>query len=253
MYTELAAVDRTMRILDLLASHPDGMGVTELADRLDLTKANVSRILSTLEAGGYVSQDPRSLLFTLTWRLVAMAYRYADALPLEETAKPILAELATRTGELTQLAVVQNDGMLFVAKVDGNRTLRVASMLGRRAPLHATAVGKVWLASLPEARVMALLDREMKAYTAHTITEPVKLIQELREVAARGYAIVREEINASVAAVAVPVPPDGRPVQAAIVIAVPAFEATPERIEELRAATVNAARDLADRLPPSIR
>jgi DNA-binding IclR family transcriptional regulator len=254
MYTGLAAVERTMLILELLSSNPGGLGVTELCDRLDLQKAIVSRVLSTLEEGGYVVQDHRTRLFTLTWRLVALAYRYADALPLEDLAKPILRELAGQTGELVQLAVVQNDELIFVAKVDGAKPLRVASMLGRSAPLHATAVGKVWLASLPENRALQLLTkRGLTPITNTTITDAVRLIEDLREVREKGYALAREEVNQSVVGLAVPVAAPGSPVHAALVVAIPAFEATPERLEEIRVASVSAARALADRLPPSHR
>jgi DNA-binding IclR family transcriptional regulator len=254
MYSELAAVDRTMRILELLASNSGGLSVTELSDRLDLHKANVSRILSTLEAGGYVHQDTHTQSFTLTWRVVALAYRYADALPLEEAAKPVLQRLADQTGELVQLAVVQHDELIFVAKVEGAKPLRVASMLGRSAPLHATAVGKAWLASLPEEKVIQLIGkRGLAPITTTTITDISKLVTQLRQIREQGYAVVWEEVNQSVVGLAVPVAAASGQVYACLVVALPAFEATPGRLEEIRSATAAAADHLADRLPPSYR
>ena len=249
MDSELAAVKRTMRILELLADHPEGMGVTELAAQLAVNKASVSRILATLQKAGYVSQDERTRLFSLGWRLVALAYRFADSLPLEEAARPVLRELAQKTGELVQLAVVDGEELLFVAKAEGARPLRVASMLGKAAPLHATAVGKVWLASLPEARVLEILARKgMPRITEHTITDPMRLLEELRQVRAQGYALAREEVNPTVVGVAAAVPPDGPAVRAALVVAIPAFEATEARIGELAAACRQAAGTLAARL-----
>jgi DNA-binding IclR family transcriptional regulator len=93
----------------------------------------------------------------------------------------------------------------------------------------------------------------MPAYTPRTITDPIALMEHLKTVRAQGYALALEEINPSVVGLAVAVPPSGRAVQAALIIAIPAFEATPERLETLRLACTDGARTLGDRLLPSSR
>jgi DNA-binding IclR family transcriptional regulator len=111
--------------------------------------------------------------------------------------------------------------------------LKVASMVGQKAPFHATAVGKFWLASLSNQEVSSVIAKTgMKAYTSSTITDLDTLLKDLAVVRKRGYAIANEEINAEVVAAGVPIILDGV-VVASLVVAAPHFKMTPERIEEL--------------------
>ncbi|MCL6624969.1 MAG: IclR family transcriptional regulator [Alicyclobacillus shizuokensis] len=245
----MLAVIRTMQLLDALVQAPDGMGVMELANALKIHKADVSRILSTLQDMGYVIQDERTDRFTVSFKFVAMALRYKDHTELEDIVQPVLAELVRQTGESVQFAVEQNRELIYVERMDGTKPLRVASMLGLSAPLHATAAGKVWLASLPTEEVVALMkERGMEAVTEHTITDLDALLRELAQVRQQGYAVSREEVNPTVFGLAVPVHDRKGMVRAAVVVTLPMYEATGERIDAVKSRAMKAAGILTEQL-----
>lgn len=155
----MLAVTRTMQILNELASSKDGLGVLELSKSLNIHKADVSRILSTLASMNYVTQQGDDLKYRLNFKFVAMALKFQNKVQLDDIVHSPLEDLARQTGELVQFAIEQNEEMIFVDKVEGVKPLRVASMLGQSAPLHATAVGKVWLASLSREKVLCLMEQ----------------------------------------------------------------------------------------------
>jgi len=245
----MLATSRTMALLDALANSSSPIGVIELSHALQIHKADVSRILSTLEQTGYVIRNMETAKYTLSFKFIAMALRFRDETRLEDVVRPVLLDLVRTTGESVQFAIQQNGDMIYVEKEEGIKSLRVASMLGRTAPLHATAAGKVWLSSLPEAEAVALLEkRGMPLITSNTITNLADFLEELRHVRERGYAVSREEVNPAVFALAAPVYDRKASVQGALVITLPMYEANQERVETVRVAVMQHADILAERL-----
>ncbi|WCK52338.1 IclR family transcriptional regulator [Aneurinibacillus sp. Ricciae_BoGa-3] len=235
-YSSLAAVERTLQVIEILIGKVDGVSVTEIVNESGLSKSMVSRILTTLKGTGYVEQDARTRFYKLSLGYISTVYRHINALEIEDIFYPLLERLAERTGELIQLTLVKEDGIYFVAKVEGSNPLKIATMLGRKAPLHATAAGKIWLASLSDEEVMNVIWRTgLKAFTEKTITTPNALLEEIAKIRQKGYSIANEEINEDIIAIAVPIY-DHRmrsKVIASIVVAAPKFKMNSARIEEL--------------------
>ena len=192
----VASLSRAIRALEAFSNHPGGIGLTPLSAQLGYGKASLSKILSTLEREGFVRCDPATSRFHLSWRLLALAYGYAERVGIPDLCTPILQALADETGELVQLGVVEGADVLFVAKAEGSdRRLRMVSLVGAVAPLHATASGKLWLASLPDAEAAALLARHaLPRLASRTMTSRSRVLAHLRQVRARGYAIADEEL-----------------------------------------------------------
>jgi IclR family acetate operon transcriptional repressor len=109
-------------------------------------------LLASLQNDGYVIRDEATDSFRLGLCFAAIALWHIDNLGISDLCQPVLRGLAIRTGELIQLAIVQNEQMIYVAKAEGQQRIRVLSLVGRTAVLHASSAGKVWLASLPEIR-----------------------------------------------------------------------------------------------------
>lgn len=232
-YSSLAAVERTLQVIECLVGEVHGVSVTELVNRTDLSKSMVSRILTTLHENGYIEKDSQTRYYKLSFHFMSLVHRHINCLGLNDIFYPMMEQVANKTGELVQLAVVKQDGIFFIQKIDGIHPLRVGSMLGSRASFHATAAGKVWLASLPNEEVLKIISKaEMNAYTEHTITQVDRLLQDLELVRKRGYAIANQEQNRSVIAVGVPIK-ISEMVVAMLVVAVPHFSMSEERIEEL--------------------
>jgi DNA-binding IclR family transcriptional regulator len=235
-YSALATVDRTFKIIEVLIGEVNGLSVTDIVHKTGIDKSTVSRILITLKEAGYVEVDDNSRFNRLSYKFLSLTYKHIRDLGVEEIVYPFLEKLSQRTGELVQLAVVTEHGPYFIAKVEGRSALKVASMLGERAPYHATAIGKMVLASLSNSEVLRLIGGEkLKKYTDKTITDIEVLLGELNKIRERGYSIADEEINKDIIAVALPIydNSNSKRLLASVVFASPNFKMNPERIEEL--------------------
>ncbi|WP_185805327.1 IclR family transcriptional regulator [Bacillus canaveralius] len=235
-YSALASVDRTFKVIEVLIGEVNGLSVTEIVHKTGLDKSAVSRILITLKDAGYVEVDDRTRLNRLSFKFLSLTYKHIREMGIEDIFYPFLEKLSERTGELIQLAVVTENGLFFIAKVEGKNTLKVASMLGEHAAYHATAVGKMALANLPNSKVIRVLGGEqLPKYTENTITDIETLFEELEKIRREDYAIANEEINKDIIAVGLPIYSNDEPrrLLAAIAIAAPNFKMDRDRINEI--------------------
>ena len=241
-------------MLTLLGSRPQGMTASEIVVELGVEKSIVSRILASLQRDGYVTRDPVTDLFRLGLKFVAIAFRYIESLGVYDICMPELGRLADETGELVQLAVVDRDGMTYVAKAEGNQRIRVFSQLGREAVLHASTVGKIWLASLPEDAALAVaLKAGLAPLAKNTIRSVDALREELAKVRSQGFALLDEELFDGGSAVGVPIK-DQRfgTVLGAIVLAGPTFRLPRERLVGIVPMLTAAADRLTAVWPPDL-
>jgi DNA-binding IclR family transcriptional regulator len=157
----------------------------------------------------------------------------------------VLQALADETDELVQLALVEGDHVLFVAKAEGpGQSLRMVPLVGVVAPTHATASGKVWLASLPEAEAVRVIQRQgLPRVTSRTITSRGRLLAELRRVRRDGYAVTDGELAEEGRAIAVPILHGGA-VVGAVAVSGPSFRLTLPRLQQLAPRVRQAAREL---------
>lgn len=234
-YSTITAIQRTLGVLERLATARQGLSVTELAEALGLNKATVFRILASLQSAGYVEQDALSQRYRLTLKIASLAFALLDTMGFEDICQPYLDELARETGELVQLAVVQGHDMVFVAKAEGHQRVKVVPLLGRRVALHASAGGKVWLASLPEdTAIRIVLSHGLPRLTSRTLTTVGALLQEWERVRRQGYATVVQEYWDDVNSVGAPVRAGrSQQVVAAVSVAGPASRFTEERLHQL--------------------
>jgi IclR family acetate operon transcriptional repressor len=159
-----------------------------------------------------------------------------------------LRTAANETGELIQLAIVQNEQMIYVAKAEGKQRIRVLSLVGRAAVLHASTAGKVWLASLPENQALALsLKNGLERFTSRTISSVDELRAELRRVKKNQYATVEEELIEGASAVGVPVWDRlGGRVLGAVVLSGPAYRLPRKRLVTLAPKLAELAKQLTE-------
>lgn len=246
----VASVARAMRVLEAFAGHPEGLALSGLAADLGYGKASLSKILGTLEREGFVRQDPLTDRFLLTSRLLALAFGHAERVGVAALCLPVLQALADETDELAQLAVVERDEVWYVAKAEGRgRQIRMLPLVGTAAPVHATAAGKAWLASLPEGAAAARLTRQgLARFTPRTITARVRLLRELGEVRRSGYAIVDEELVEGGRAVAAAIACGGR-VVGAVALSGPSFRLSVDDLRRLAPRVRRAAAELGATWP----
>ena len=244
---KVQSLDRALEILRLLGSEPE-MRVTDLARRLEVHKSTVFRLLSTLQEHGLVEQNPTTEKYRLGYGLVRLAGAVVAELDLARASRSVLEELATRTGETVNLAILQGDQVVNIDQIAAPNLVVNVNWVGKQTPLHATSNGKVLLAYLSEDERRRLLDRSLPRLTPRTITDPRILEKQLHRVVTDGYAFTLEELELGLNAVAAPVyAADGR-VQAAVSVAGPSYRVTPQRLSDLGEMTKDAAAAISRRM-----
>jgi IclR family acetate operon transcriptional repressor len=245
----IESVARALQILESLSDLPRGATLGMLIDTTGIEKSSVSRVLSTLEEVGYVVRDPTGDVFRVTLRFAAMALRQIERAGLLEACTPALQHLADETGELVQLAVVTDDRPLYVAKAVGGHRIQAQPLIGTAAVLHASAAGKLYLASLNEERALQLaLGDGLRKITRQTITTASALQKALRRIREQGFATIEGELSEDLNAIAVPVihSTSGQMI-AAIVVTGPAYRLSPRELVRLvkpAAASAEALREV---------
>lgn len=194
---------KALRVLEALAAKEAPRGVTEIADELGLTKANGHRLLRTLLAAGYVSQDDASKRYRLSLKLWQLGITALDRLDLTDAVRPDLRALADAADESVQLAVMEGDSVVYIDKADSRHALRATTQVGSRVHPYCVSTGKALLAFSDGA-----LDRltfPLAAFTPATITTRDRLERELAAVRRRGYAVNRGEWRQGIWGVAAPI------------------------------------------------
>lgn len=244
------SVDRALDILESFDYHEEELGVTELAQKLNLHKNNVFRLLATLEVRGYIEQDKKSGNYRLGIKTFEIASVFLHHLGLRRQARPILEDLVSRCDETSYLAVVDGAEVIYVLMEETTQTVRIVPRLGRRLPVHCTAAGKAQLAFESADRLDAIFkDHPLRKMTEKTITDPQAFRKHLREVAALGYAVDDEEYEPGVRCLAAPVKDYSHKVVASLGMSGPVSRFSLERIEkELVPLVKEAAGKLSERL-----
>jgi IclR family transcriptional regulator, pca regulon regulatory protein len=178
--------------------------LSEVAASTGVTRATARRFLLTLARLGYVRTDGR--FFSLTPRVLELGYAYLSSLSLPEVAEPHLEALVAEVNESSSVSVLDGEDVVYVARVPVSRIMTVAISVGTRFPAYATSMGRVLLAGLPEAELDAYLSKvDLARLTAKTVASPSALRSELAKVRAQGFALVDQELEEGLRAVAAPI------------------------------------------------
>lgn len=242
------SVVRALSLLRAVGMSDRPMSLTDLAREAGLHPATAHRLLRTLVDTGFVYQDPESAYYSIGDAFLSLAYVQRHRLALPDIARPVLQQLVAETGETAGLAVVDGERTLVIARELSPHPLRVHAPVGGHGPLHATAVGLVLLAHLPEPVVERILSRPLQAFTDKTTTDPELLRDRLERVRRDGFAVAVEEYAEGVATIAAPVRNARMEVVAGISISGPYQRLAPPRMESLIAAVRKGAQELTTRL-----
>jgi DNA-binding IclR family transcriptional regulator len=182
------------------------LGVTDIAEQLDLDKANVHRTLAALVRLGYADQDPSTRRYAPTVKVVELARSVLDSRDLTVVAAPHLRSLWEASGENTHLAVLAGDHVVYVSMLNGTTLLSANTAIGGSGPLHCTATGKSIVANLPRGASEGLLKSiDYESFTPKTLAGPAALDKELAQVRITGYAMDDREYHPGVRCIAAPV------------------------------------------------
>ena len=246
------SLERGLAVIRAFGAENPELMLSEVARAADLTRAAARRFLLTLVDLGYMRTDGRR--FALTPRVLELGYAYVSSLSLPEVAEPHLQSLVEEVHEAAAVAVLDGDEIVYVARVPVSRIMTVTVNVGTRFPAHATSMGRVLLAGLPKDEFDEYLtSAPFEAITAKTVRTKPDLRKEVERTRKEGFALVDQELEEGLRAVAVPIHWGDGEVAAAVNLSghasrhtredvrrtlLPPLRATAERIEEdLRMAT----------------
>jgi IclR family KDG regulon transcriptional repressor len=226
-----------------------------MSTALGTAKSTISRIAHTLETEGYLSRLPGRDGYRLglrLWELGSVAI--FDRAEFSQRALPHLEALMHQLGQSVHAGILDNRDVVYVQKVDAVQSLIAFIPLGARFPAHCTATGKCLLAHRSDQQIKRILSSGIKAYTARTVTNVDALVEELRAVRRRGYAINKGEWREDIGGIAAPVRDRTGAVIGAVGVSMPLLRFPKDPHSTVAQAIVSAAshvsRDLGF-LPPA--
>ncbi len=240
---------RVLRILEEIAKSEDGIGVTELANRLELNKSTVYRFLATLEEEQYLEQQETTKKYQSGIKLFELASRIVNQVDWTKDIRPFLVDLKDRVNETVHLGIIDNGEVVYIDKVECERSIRMYSRVGKRAPVYCTGVGKAILAFLSKEKQANIIKNiDYTKFTTSTIIDDSDLKKEIKIIRAQGFALDREEHESGVNCAAAPIFTHDGQVLGGISIAGPSSRVDEENLFELAAEVKKTAQLISRRL-----
>lgn len=200
--SSIQVIDRMMKLLDVLASHPQPVNLKQLAHLTGLHPSSAHRILNVMVDKGLVDkQEPGT--YRLGLKLLQLGNLVKARLDIRREALPYMQQLHHDLGETVNLSLRQGDEMVYVERTaSGRAMMRVVQVVGARAPLHITAVGKIFLADAGDQEARDYAQRTgLPAYTKTTLASEKALLEELAKVRKKGIAFDNEEAEKGVSCI----------------------------------------------------
>ncbi|WP_019534817.1 IclR family transcriptional regulator [Paenibacillus ginsengihumi] len=213
----IQSLDRALKILDLFDEYTTELKITEISARMELHKSTVHSLLRTLQLHGYIAQDEETGKYRLGLKLLEKGQLLLKRMDIRDVARKHLVSLSARTGQTVHLVILDGKEGVYIDKVEGEKAAIRYSRIGRRVPLHSSAVGKALLAFRRPEEIEAILkDYTFVVQTPATIRDKAALLAELERVRRQGYAVDAQENEPGVRCGAVPVRNHAGAVAAAI-------------------------------------
>jgi DNA-binding IclR family transcriptional regulator len=191
--TGVRVLHKTLDILEAIKQTPSGLRLADLHRSVELPKATVYRILNTLETRGYLDRDKLG-----HYRMARKLFDLQRSAPIEQilgqVAQPLMAELTAECKETVNLGIIDAGEIVVIQTIESPQAVRMTSKVGNRRYLHATALGKVMLAGMPDKEILRLVRlKGLPAITENTICTKAELLAEIQKVRKQGYSIDNQE------------------------------------------------------------
>jgi len=244
------ALKRAFDVLDLLTNYNGVFRFSDIQERLKIPKASLSRILYELLNRDYIQKDSETGRYKLGAKLVLLGSSFLDGLDIRDEARSIVKRLARETGETAELAILNRGKLFYIDKCESSQSIRLVAEIGSQyATLHASAVGKVFLAYMDKDEFNSFLKKVgLVKITKRTIVDVDTLIKECEEIKRKGFAYDNQECRIGVSRIASPIFNHSNKVIAVVGIAGPAFRITPEKKEELGQIVKKAGMDISRKM-----
>ncbi|MEH7113764.1 IclR family transcriptional regulator [Neobacillus niacini] len=244
----LSSVKNAIKIMRSFKMDEPQKGVRELAAELGLGKSSVQRILATLASEGLVKKNAETHKYELGLSVVELSSIVLGNIDLHTEALPILTNLANKCGETSHLAILEENHIVYLCKVECKNSYKLQTHLGLQNYTHCTSSGKLLLAHSGSYIVDLVTRNGLDSLTPHTITDPDVFRQELEMIRNQGYSVSVEEYNLGVTSVSAPVRDHTGKVIAAINLVGPSPRFSKQRINHFANELIRSGELISERL-----
>ncbi|MCG8371077.1 MAG: IclR family transcriptional regulator [Proteobacteria bacterium] len=246
----MSALSKGFRILEVVTTDRGGLSFSDVVERTGIPKASAHRLLRELVELSALTFDEATRVYRGGLLLAGLGASVTANYDVRRIVRPQLEALHARTGHVATLGIRDGDVGIYIDKIEpADFVIRLHSEVGKRFPLHCTAMGKVLLAHSDPATINRVARRKLRRFTANTITDGQALREELETVGEKGYATDREEITRGLVCVAAPIYGVSERVAAAISCTASSFDADARKLDEMAGLVVDCAQAASSTRP----
>jgi len=245
----IKSASRTLDVIEYVVNCPKAPAFRVIREALDIPKSSLSYLLQDLINRDYLYTDPDMKVYYPGIKLIQLGASCINNTDISREISLGVKKLSDELGATTHAAILDGRFVMYIAKCQSGSDLSVVTNIGFRIPAHTTGVGKVLLAALdPHEWEVRLRGVALERYTENTITSYEKLVEELKDIAVKGYAVDNQEIIPGGVCVAAPIQDKTGRVVAAISATVPIAQRTDELWEKLVQKVLSEAAHISMRL-----
>jgi IclR family transcriptional regulator, KDG regulon repressor len=231
----IQSVERALRILELFDDREYELSITEISKRMNLHKSTIHSLLKTLQAHCYIKQNKENGKYSLGLKLFERGYYVIENMDLRTNARKYLELLSFQTKNTVHLVLLDGQEGVYIDKVEGHGVTVFYSKIGRRVPLHTSAVGKALVAFKDDSEIENILTNyQFTKRTDKTIMNKEEFLSELQSVRNKGFAVDNEENETGIFCLAVPIMDHTDKVIAAISMSLSSAKVKDEIIDEYK-------------------
>lgn len=242
------SVDRSLDILEALASEQGGLGVTEIAKKVGLHKSTVHRLLSTLLERGYVEKNENGD-YHIGLKLIEVVSVYLNSLELQTEARPHIAQISSELGLTAHLGILDGDQVVYIEKMDVYSMVKLYSQIGLRVHAYCSSLGKCLLSNYSKEELDTVMkDCSFNKFTPNTISSLEELHEELKKVRVQGWGMDNQEFDMNNRCIGAPIYDYRGEIIAAISASGPPTILTEERIPNVAEYVMKQAREISKQM-----
>lgn len=242
------SVKKIFQIIEIMANSREALRLQDIALKVDIPASTVLRLINTLVSCGYANQDPITLKYSLSLKFTLIGSLVSSQTSIRDIAHPLLLELSKKCKESVCLAIEQDMEVVYLDVIDGpDGILKITQRIGKVAPLHSTAVGKILMLNYDSVQLNQVIAlKGLTALTPNTITNKEELLEELEKIKTQGYALDNEECELGARCIAAGIKDYSGKYIGAISISGPITRMTMEQIDAYKYIVIDTAQSISE-------
>jgi len=231
--TEHRPTARVLNILELLATNPEGLTLTEISVAINAPKSSIFPVIHTMVQRKFIFANDNNSKYTIAIAAFCVGSAYTSNMNALQFIQSEMKYIVERSGEICQLGILDRDMVLYVAKADSDEAIRLVSYVGKRLPLYCTALGKILISRKSIDEIKALYPNGLKAFTKNTITDFNVLEETLCKIRETDIAYEQEEVTEHIYCISVPLVKE-EDVVAGLSVSIPSFRMNDQKSELIK-------------------